>query len=128
MILKLPAPIYEENIVSLTHEHGILKLTYVDEEQTNRYYSIVFTDVYWYEFTDFEIMTLQNWRFGVELIESEKSEILNVRLKSILEKRRQFSFYSSLNKLKHYRIVIDDYGAIEIISQNVEIEIKTANS
>ena len=127
MILKLPAPIYEENIISLTHDYGVLKLTYVDEEQTNRNYSIMFTGVYWYEFTDFEIMTLNDWRFGLELVESEKSEILNGRIKYILEKRSHDSHYSSLNKLKHYRIVIDDYGVIEIVSQNVEIETLIAN-
>ncbi len=127
MILKLPAPIYEENIVSLAHDHGVLKLTYVDEEQTNRYYSIMFTGVYWYEFTDFEIMALNDWKFGLELVESENSEILNGRLKCILEKRRHYSHYSSLNKLKHYRIVIDDYGVIEVVSRNVEIETLIAN-
>ena len=121
MLLELPAPIYEENIMSLTYVSDTLKLTYEDEEHPGRYHCLVFTNVYWYEFTDFELISILDWKFGLELLEPDKSEILNGKLKSILERKTKESRYISLDELKHYRLVVDDYGEIDIIAQSVEI-------
>ena len=81
----------------------------------------MFTNVYRYEFTDFELISILDWKFGLELLEPDKSEILNGKLKNILERKTKESRNISLNELKHYRLVVDDYGEIDIIAQNVEI-------
>jgi len=115
MIITIP-PIYEENIVEFTQRNGNGVFKYLDGE---RLFQIIFKNVYAFDFIEFDYIGETSWQFGLEL--QEKSLYVQQIVREMPKKIAQKAFGGEYEKVKHYKLVIDDVGIYNIVCKDIKM-------
>lgn len=106
--------IYEENIIGFIHQNGDIIFKYKADNNIE----IAFKFVYKYDFVEFNYISDIGWIFGLEL-QKDSSYIKNF-INYIPQEKLNRAFGGEYEKLKHYRLVIDDVGIYNIICKGIE--------
>lgn len=126
MEIKIPT-IYEENIDSFIYKNGDVIFKYFTD--ANEKINIMFKSVYGFTYIEFDYMDCaeellfkrRTWKFGLELIEN--SSLLNKLVKdNFPDGNVTRAFGGEIEKIKHYRLAIDDFGFYNIICKGLEIK------
>lgn len=126
METKIPT-IYEENIDSFIYKNGDVIFKYFTD--ANEKINIMFKSVYGFTYIEFDYMDCaeellikrSTWKFGLELIEN--SSLLNKLVKdNFPDGNVTRAFGGEIEKIKHYRLAIDDFGFYNIICKKLEIK------
>ena len=115
MMIAIP-PIYEENIVEFTQRKGNGVFTYLDGE---RRFQIIFYNVYAFDFMEFDYIRETNWQFGLEL--QEESLYIQQIVQAMPKEKLQNAFGGEYEKVKHYKLVIDDVGMYNIVCKDIKL-------
>ena len=115
MRVEIPI-IYEEDIIEFTQQKGDLILKYYDDSKT---FEIVFNYVYAFDFIEFEYISEEGWRFGLEL--QSNSIYIEKLISSMSKEKLQRFFEGDKKKLQHYKLVIDDVGMYNIVCKDIKM-------
>lgn len=126
MEIKIPI-IYEKNIDSFVCKNGDVIFKYFSD--VNEKINIMFKSVYGFTYIEFDYMDYaeellikrSTWKFGLELIEN--SPLLNKFVKdNFPDGDITRAFGGEIEKIKHYRLAINDFGFYNIICKELEIK------
>lgn len=106
-------PIYEEDIVGFSYTSGKVCIKYNYEGVMIDLY---FNGVYMFDFFEFEYLNDTEWEFG--LIEFKESSLLTQIKSRISPQMIQRAFGGEMDKVRHYKLVIDDVGIYNIVCKN----------
>lgn len=116
-IINIPA-IYEENIIGFVYDGVNVKISYHYEETL---VNLIFKCVYLFDFCEFEYIDDLDWKFGlVEYVESQMLNDLFLRINS--ENRNFLAFGGEADKIRHFKLTIDDEGIYNIICKGFAME------
>lgn len=109
-------PIYEEDIIGFIYNGIKIQFKYNCEDSI---IVLEFDGVYLFDFCDFDYLSDTEWQFG--LVEYNKSSLLQKLMSRIPSERVQRAFGGDLEKISHYKLVIDDVGIYNIVCKNFAI-------
>lgn len=110
-------PIYEEDIIEFVFCGTTVKVKYHFE---NAIISLVFNSVYKFDFCEFDYICETHWEFG--LTQYSQSPLLDALFSIVPFENRNRAFGGKLQKLRHYKLVVDDVGIYNIICRDFQIE------
>ena len=115
--MKITIPlIYEENIIEFAQRRGNAVFRYLDGE---RVFQITFHDVYAFDFVEFDYIKELDWQFGLEL--EENSTYIPQMVQGMPKESLQRAFSGEYEKMRHYKLVIDDVGMYNVICKGIDM-------
>lgn len=111
--------IYEENIIAFIYDGVNVHIKYYYE---NMIVNLNFNYVYSFDFCDFDYFNDSNWNFG--LVESDESSILKDLFSRIHKDKIAYAFGGEADKIRHYKLVIDEVGIYNIVCKGFVLEQK----
>ena len=102
--------IYEEDIIGFFYDGVKVQIKYNYKETI---INLNFNYVYHFDFCEFDYIKDINWEFG--LIEYHKSCLLKDFFSGIPSQKISYAFGGEIEKIRHYKLVIDDVGIYNII-------------
>lgn len=114
--ISIPS-IYEEDIIGFFYDSVKVQIKYNHKEKI---INLDFNYVYHFDFCEFDYIKDINWEFG--LIEYDKSLLLEDFFSRIPLQKISFAFGGEIEKIRHYKLVIDDVGIYNIICKEFFIE------
>ena len=115
--IEIP-PIYEEDIIDLIFKDCAVIFKYYN---VNEIVEIVFKDVYKCDFCDFECISDTDYEFG--LMQYFESDMLKQFLATIDTNRLKYLFLGECDRLKHFKLVVDDVGIYNFICKEIQIKL-----
>lgn len=109
-------PIYEEDIIDFTYTGYQICIKYNYEGAT---VYLNFYEVYMFDFYEFEYIYDTEWQFG--LVEYKESSLLTDVMSRISPQKKQWAFGGEMEKICHYKLVIDDVGMYNIVCKKFAI-------
>lgn len=113
MNIEIP-PIYEEDIIEFAQRKGNVVLKYYDNDNI---FEIVFNCVYAFDFVEFDYINGVGWNFGLEL--QNNSMYIEKIVRNMTKDKLQRAFGGEYQKLKHYKLVIDEVGMYNVICKDI---------
>lgn len=117
--IKIP-PIYEEDIIEFVFSGFIIRIKYRFE---NAIINLVFYDVYQFDFCEFDYINDADWEFG--LTQYSQSPLLKDIYSRVPLENHNRAFGGEPNKLRHYKLAVDDVGIYNIICKDFQMEEST---
>lgn len=110
-------PIYEEDIICFIYDGFTVQIKYYYEESIIK---LIFNCVYLFDFCDFDYLNDTKWRFG--LVEYDESSLLKDMFSRIPREEVSRAFGGELEKIRHYKLAIDDEGIYNIVCKDFKVE------
>ena len=117
MSRKINIPtIYEEDIEGFCYRGDNICIKYNYEGAT---INLNFSGVYMFDFFEFDYLNDTEWEFG--LCEYKESSLLTQIKSGINPQWMQYAFGGEMDKVRHYKLVIDDVGMYNIVCKNFSL-------
>lgn len=107
---------YEEDIIGFIYNGIKIQIKYNYEDSI---IVLEFDEVYLFDFCDFDYLNDVEWQFG--LVEYNESPLLKKLISRISPHRIQRAFGGDLEKIRHYKLVVDDVGIYNIVCKSFAI-------
>lgn len=114
--LNIPL-IYEEDIIDFVYDGLNAQIKYYFEGLKIK---LNFECVYLFNFCDFDYINDVDWKFG--LVEYDKSPLLSELFSRISQDKIEYAFGGKTEKIRHYKLVVDDVGIYNIVCKRFVIE------
>lgn len=110
-------PIYEEDIIGFVFDGFSAQFKYYHE---NSKIELRFDGTYLFDFCEFEYINDVDCKFG--LFEYVESPLLTDLFSRIIQDKIDYAFGGEIEKIRHYKLVIDDVGVYNIVCKQFVME------